>query len=155
MGHNCKESCYISWRDKLPGYLCKEKFYMSQQKGGAGHMNSLFSYISHCWKNIKIYFTWEWRYVLITSYQCTERRGFYNNLSSDSFGEEKAYERITTNQWRTIASSRWKNYLCSQWKPGEMVSQWWSHTDVYSKETQRICTAAGIQKILIGKTDRV
>lgn len=28
----------------------------------------------------------------------TERRGFYNNLLSDSFGEEKAYERITTNQ---------------------------------------------------------
>lgn len=32
-----------------------------------------------------------------------------------------------------------------------MVSQWRSHTDVYSKETQRICTAVGIQKILIGK----
>ena len=27
--------------------------------------------------------------------------------------------------------------------------------DVYSKETQRVCTAVGIQKILIGKTDRV
>ncbi len=34
--------------DKLPGYLCKEKFYMSQQKGGAGYMNLLFSDISHC-----------------------------------------------------------------------------------------------------------
>ena len=31
-------------------------------------------------------------------YIVVERRGFYNNLSSDSFGEEKAYERITTNQ---------------------------------------------------------
>ena len=28
--------------------LCKEKFYMSQQKGGAGYMNLLFSDISHC-----------------------------------------------------------------------------------------------------------